>query len=299
MTSTTAPPARRPYRPVSLENLSSISSGEYAAARTVIARVQALIDWRDRHAANLDPAADFPAGNWRRDHEDNDFMDAVRLIAAGDYAAINHLRYYTNTLVGAKLLYFCPNPGMSSIMPLPANPRAVVADNLHRLDSMIGEYQRIKPAFPARLLIKPPWKLAEVVARVDGVIVNQDTVRQQATIATMWRSGAAELSEGQDCPERDRSRGRNWRRPRQPVPPSQTHLAETHIHHHRPARDADVFGGLPIHHRPKWAADDSRPRPARPASRSASTWRRTTSLPRFSPGCPPSIWPSTSPRSGR
>lgn len=110
-----------PWPPVSLEDLRPITAREHAVARTVIAKVLALIAWRDAHPVSLNPAIDLPAGNWRRENEDNDYMDAVREIAAGEYTTINNLRYYTNTLVGMKLIHFCPNLGMRSVMPLPQN----------------------------------------------------------------------------------------------------------------------------------------------------------------------------------
>src|SRR5260370_22863283 len=117
MPSPSLPLASLPWPPVSLEDLRPITAREHAAARAIIAQVQALILWRDEQSARLDPSTDLPAGNWRRGSEDNDFMDAVRHILAGEYDTINHLRYYTNTLCGMKLIYFCPNHGMRSVMP--------------------------------------------------------------------------------------------------------------------------------------------------------------------------------------
>ena len=178
-----------PWPPVSLEDLRPITAREHAVARTVIAKVLALIAWRDGHPVSLNPAIDLPAGNWRRENEDNDYMDAVREIAAGEYATINNLRYYTNTLVGMKLIHFCPNLGMRSVMPLPQNVRETVAGNLHRLSKLLNRYIEMKRGLPRRLILEPPWMLGEVGADVDGVIVNQDTVRQQATVATLWRLG--------------------------------------------------------------------------------------------------------------
>src|SRR6516164_8754451 len=70
-------PAPPPWPAVSLEDLRPITAREHAAARAVIARVQALIAWRDEPHAGLDPATDLPAGGWRRENETNDFMDAV------------------------------------------------------------------------------------------------------------------------------------------------------------------------------------------------------------------------------
>ena len=178
-----------PWPPVSLEDLRPITAREHAVARTVIAKVLALIAWRDAHPVSLNPAIDLPAGNWRRENEDNDYMDAVREIAASEYTTINNLRYYTNTLVGMKLIHFCPNLGMRSVMPLPQNVRETVAGNLHRLSKLLNHYTETKLGLPRRLILEPPWMLGEVGADVDGVIVNQDTVRQQATVATLWRLG--------------------------------------------------------------------------------------------------------------
>jgi hypothetical protein len=189
MMSASKAPAPLPWPPVSLEHLRSITAREHAAARAIIARVQALIAWRDEAHACLDPSTDLPAGDWRPGNETNDYLDAVQHIAAADYDTINHLRWYTNTLVGMKLIHFCPNPGMRSVMPLPKNVREAVAGNLHRLQELLDVYLRLKSILPPRLLIDPPWMLGEVGAAVDGVIVNQDTVRQQATIATLWRRG--------------------------------------------------------------------------------------------------------------
>jgi hypothetical protein len=182
-------PASLPWPPVSLEDLRSITAREHAAARAILARVQALIAWRDGPQARLDPSTDLPAGDWRPGNETNDYLDAVRHIAAADYDTINHLRWYTNTLVGMKLIHFCPNPGMRSVMPLPKNVREAVTGNLHRLQELLDLYLRMKSNLPPRLLIDPPCMLGEVGAAVDGVIVNQDTVRQQATVATLWRRG--------------------------------------------------------------------------------------------------------------
>src|SRR5262245_59660790 len=162
-----APPA---WPAVSLEDLRPITAREHAAARAIIARVQALIAWRDEPHAGFDPATDLPAGGWRRENETNDFMDAVRHIAAADFDTINHLRWYTNTLVGMKLIHFCPNRGMRSVMPLPENVRAAVAGNLHRLRGVLAVYLRMKSILAPRLLIDPPWMLGEVGAAVDGVI---------------------------------------------------------------------------------------------------------------------------------
>jgi hypothetical protein len=189
MTSASQAPAPLPWPPVSLEDLRSITAREHTAARAILARVQALIAWRDEPHARLDPSTDLPAGDWRPGNETNDYPDAVRHIAAADYDTINHLRWYTNTLVGMKLIHFCPNPGMRSVMPLPENVREAVAGNLHRLRGVLDVYLRMKSILPPRLLIDPPWMLGEVGAAVDGVIVNQDTVRQQATVATLWRRG--------------------------------------------------------------------------------------------------------------
>jgi hypothetical protein len=189
MTTASQAPAPLPWPPVSLEDLRSISAREHASARAIIARVQALIAWRGESHARLDPSTDLPAGDWRPGNETNDYLDAVRHIAAADYDTINHLRWYTNTLVGMKLIHFCPNPGMRSVMPLPQNVRETVAGNLHRLQDLLGMYLRMKSNLPPRLLIDPPWMLGEVGAAVDGVIVNQDTVRQQVTVALLWRHG--------------------------------------------------------------------------------------------------------------
>src|SRR5262245_9278464 len=187
--STVQAPAPPPWPPVSLEDLRSITAREHAVARALLARVGDLIAWREDPHARLDRATDLPAGDWRHGNETNDYMDAVRQIAAADYDTINHLRWYTNTLVGMKLIHFCPNPGMRSVMPLPENVRAAVAGNLHRLRGVLAVYLRMKSNLPPRLLIDPPWMLGEVGAAVDGVVVNQDTVRQQATVATLWRRG--------------------------------------------------------------------------------------------------------------
>ena len=76
--------SRHPAWPsVSLEDLRPITAREHAVARSVIAKVLALIAWRDSHPLSLNPAIDLPAGNWRRENEENDYMDAVREIAAG------------------------------------------------------------------------------------------------------------------------------------------------------------------------------------------------------------------------
>lgn len=185
-------PAPLPWPPVSLEDLRPITAREHAAARAIIAQVQALIAWRDEQHARLDPSTDLPAGGWRPGYENNDYLDAVRHIAAADYDTINHLRWYTNTLVGMKLIHFRPNrprKGIRSVMPLPENVREAVAGNLHRIQRVLDEYLRMKSILPPRLLIEPPRMLGEVGADVDGVIVNQDTVRQQATVATLWRRG--------------------------------------------------------------------------------------------------------------
>src|SRR5262245_857902 len=187
--STVQAPAPLPWPPVSLEDLRSITPREHAVARAILARVGDLIAWRDDPHARLDPATDLPAGDWRPGNETNDYLDAIRHIAAADYDTINHLRWYTNTLVGMKLIHFCPNPVMRSVMPLPANVRETVAGNLHRLGHLLELYLAMKANLPPRLLIDPPWMLGEVGAAVDGVIVNQDTVRQQATVATLWRRG--------------------------------------------------------------------------------------------------------------
>jgi len=74
-------------------------------------------------------------------------------------------------------------------MPLPQNVRETVAGNLHRLSKLLNHYTETKLGLPRRLILEPPWMLGEVGADVDGVIVNQDTVRQQATVATLWRLG--------------------------------------------------------------------------------------------------------------
>lgn len=178
-----------PYPPVSLEDLRPISAEEHAAAREAILAGKLLIAWRGENASALDPETDFPAGNWQPGSPDNDFMEAVRHLGSADHDTINHLRYYTNTLVGMKLFYFCPNAGMRSVMPLPPSPRELIASNLHRLELLIDHYLHVKSCLPHEMIISPPWCLGEVGANIAGVIVNQDTVRQQATVATLWRSG--------------------------------------------------------------------------------------------------------------
>jgi len=52
-----------PWPPVSLEDLRPITAREHAVARTVIAKVLALIAWRDGHPVSLNPAIDLPAGS--------------------------------------------------------------------------------------------------------------------------------------------------------------------------------------------------------------------------------------------
>ncbi len=171
--------------PVCLDDLRPITAREHEAALEVIAQVKRMIARRDAGA----DAVWMPAGNWTRESADNDFMDAFRHVAAGGYEAVNNLRYYTNTLNGTKLLHFRPNPGMASVMPLPADARAAVVANLPRLAPLIDDYRKLRATLPPHLVISPPRVLAEVGADVDGVVVNQDTVRQQAAIATLWKLG--------------------------------------------------------------------------------------------------------------
>jgi hypothetical protein len=161
------------------------------AAKRVAARVQALIAWRDRQTAAkaLDTRTDLPAGNWRLDSQDNDFLEAYRHVARADYATINNLRYYTNTFTGYKLIHFAPNHGMRSVMPIPDDGRAAILDNLHRLVPVIDAYLLLKSQLSPGLLIAPCSMMGEVGVNIEGVIVNQDTLRQQATIAALWKQG--------------------------------------------------------------------------------------------------------------
>jgi hypothetical protein len=174
---------------VSLEDQRPVNRWEHAVAKRVAAQVQALIAWREQQtlAQALDPRTDLPAGNWRLDSADNDFVEAYRHVARADYATINNLRYYTNTFTGYKLIHFCPNHGMRSVMPVPDDVRGAILGNLHRLGDVIERYLRLKSQLSPGLLIAPYPRMGEVGVDIDGVIVNQDTLRQQATIAALWQ----------------------------------------------------------------------------------------------------------------
>jgi putative sugar O-methyltransferase len=171
----------------SLEDLERITPRDLEAARGIAAGVLALREWRDRQ--ELDPRTDLPAGNWAADNEANDFMDAHRHVAACSFEAIDNLRYFTNTLTGHKLIHFRPSRGLSSVMPLPPDVRGAIAGNIHRVLPFVDQYMRLRDLLPEELLIRPVRKMGEVGVDVDGVIVNQDTVRQQLTINALWRLG--------------------------------------------------------------------------------------------------------------
>ena len=180
------------------ENI-NISEAQYENSKNIRHEISSMVENRDNYIKNknYDPLFCLPTANWSFDETitNNDIRKAYKHVLTGDYNVINRLRLYTQVFTGYQLFSMRRNILPGELNPLSSIPFQDEPDwekhfntVMPNTDHWVEMWIQMALNFKIPYLINPPNMLGEIGWKVNGIIVNHDTVGYQDRVHTLYDS---------------------------------------------------------------------------------------------------------------
>jgi putative sugar O-methyltransferase len=172
---------------VSLRDQQPISVDDALRAKAACLYVRSLVDQRGTYIEShgLDRDVWMPAANW---HAGQSFYRYAEELLAGNTDLIDLLRIYSQQFSGNALWSMTSGDGQT----LPPLERALIEERQRSIeldDWALDIWAKLRDQLPEYLRISPPAKFGEVGWRVDGTLVNRDTVAYWERLLVLYRAG--------------------------------------------------------------------------------------------------------------
>lgn len=169
-----------------------LSDHEFARARAICDESLASVRARDGYISqhSLDKDFAIPDANWSYEAP-NDFLKLFNRVAQGNRADLDNLRAFCQVFSGYSLYQVEDGAGLTSDDTIFSSElfdqvaaRLAVANHPY-----VDEWRSMVRDIPDRYRFEPPTRFGECGHRIEGVIVNYDTVTYQERVNLLYCSG--------------------------------------------------------------------------------------------------------------